>query len=98
MVQAALGDKIIIPTPYGNTEHEIKPGTQPGTIVTLRNKGMPNVHSPNRIGDLEVLINVNVPTKLTARQQELLREFAEDGGGQAPASSAKDKKRFGKKR
>ncbi|MCL2406623.1 MAG: molecular chaperone DnaJ [Defluviitaleaceae bacterium] len=91
MIRATLGGTIKIPTPYGETDYDIKPGTQPGTVVTLKNKGMPNVHNPNRVGDLEANIKVVIPIKLTVKQEELLREFNDEP---TPA----EKKRFGKKK
>lgn len=96
-VQAALGDTLTIPTVYGDEQYSLKPGTQPGSIAVLKNKGMANVHQPSKIGDLEVRLNVQVPTKLTGRQEELLREFGAESG-EAPSASKEQKKRFGKKR
>jgi molecular chaperone DnaJ len=99
MVQAVLGDTLTVNTPYGDESYELKPGTQPGTVVTLKNKGMANVHNPNRVGDLEVTVNVGIPSKITARQEELLREFASISGESLNQGSIKDlKKRFGKKK
>ncbi|MCL2701994.1 MAG: molecular chaperone DnaJ [Defluviitaleaceae bacterium] len=98
-VQAALGDVLTIPTVYGDERHELKPGTQPGSVITLRGKGMANVHNPRSVGDLEVTIRVAVPTKLTARQEELLREFAGETGQPTPQPPSQNgKKRFGKKK
>ncbi|MCL2200084.1 MAG: molecular chaperone DnaJ [Defluviitaleaceae bacterium] len=75
-VQAALGDEIAIPTLDGGSEkYTIKAGTQPGTVIQLRNKGVPNVHNPRAIGDLIVKLNVTVPTVLTEKQREILKNF-----------------------
>jgi molecular chaperone DnaJ len=75
-VQAALGDEISVPTLDGNSEkHSIKPGTQPGTVVQLRGKGVPNVHNPRTVGDLIVKLNVTVPTSMNERQKEILKNF-----------------------
>ena len=80
-VQAALGDEISIPTLDGGAEkHTVKQGTQPGAIVQLRGKGVPNVHNPKSIGDLIVKLNVTVPTQMNERQKELLRNFNEEMG------------------
>ena len=78
--QAAMGDSLTIPTVYGDEKYELKAGTQPGTVITLKGKGMANVHNPRNVGDLEVTIIVHVPTKLTSRQEELLRQFAQESG------------------
>ncbi|MCL2372522.1 MAG: molecular chaperone DnaJ [Defluviitaleaceae bacterium] len=75
-VQAALGDEISIPTLDGGAEkHDVKPGTQPGAIVRLRGKGVPNVHNASNVGDLIVKLNVTVPTSMNEKQREILRGF-----------------------
>ena len=80
-VQAALGDDISIPTIDGSEEkYKVKPGTQPGTVVNLRGKGVPNVHNPRSVGDLVVKLNVSVPTGLNEKQKSLLLEFNESMG------------------
>jgi len=80
-VQAALGDEISIPVLDGGTEkYNLKAGTQPGAIVQLRGKGVPNVHNPRSVGDLVIKLNVTVPTQMNERQKELLRNFNEAMG------------------
>ncbi|MCL2049922.1 MAG: molecular chaperone DnaJ [Defluviitaleaceae bacterium] len=75
-VQAALGDEISVPLLDGESvKHKITAGTQPGTIVQLRGKGVPNVHNPRSVGDLIVKLNVTVPTALNDKQKEILRGF-----------------------
>ena len=78
-VQAALGDEIEVPTLYGKVKLKIPAGTQTGTKFRLRGKGVPNVRGYG-IGDQHIKIRVVTPTKLTERQKELLREFAEISG------------------
>lgn len=78
--QAALGASVMVPTADGEERIEIKPGTQPGAHIRLRGKGVPQVHRPNARGDLHVLVNVKVPTKLSRRQRELLAEYATESG------------------
>ncbi len=73
--QATLGETIAIPTLDGEGELEIPPGTQPGTELRLAECGVVDMDSPQR-GDLIVHVQVTVPQRLTARQRELLREFA----------------------
>ena len=75
MLQAALGDKITIETPDGPEPTKLLEGTQPGTILTLRGKGVPYVNSYGR-GDLFVAINVIVPADLSAQEKKLLKELA----------------------
>jgi molecular chaperone DnaJ len=74
--QAALGTEFDIPLLDGRHTLSIPAGTQPGDVIRLRNKGMPDPHS-RRKGDLLVQVQVEVPRKLAPRQEELLRELAE---------------------
>ena len=77
IAQAALGTKIQVPTVEGeDTEVEIKPGTQPGTEIRLRGRGAPHLRRQSVRGDLHVIANVTVPTRLTKRQRELLEQYA----------------------
>ena len=80
IAQAALGTRIKVPTVDGEEEVEIKPGTQPDTEIRLRGKGVAHLRRAGSKGDLHVLIDVVVPTKLTKRQRELLTELAAEGG------------------
>jgi molecular chaperone DnaJ len=78
-VQAALGDVVKVPTLDGEAEVDVQPGTQPGSTVTLRGKGVPHVERGGR-GDLVVAFRIEVPRKLSARQEELLRQLAVEEG------------------
>ena len=80
ITQAALGAVIPIVTPDGEEMLDIKPGTQPGTEIRRRGKGVPHLRRPGSRGDLHVLIDVEVPTRLTPRQRELLEELAAESG------------------
>lgn len=81
IAQAALGTKIRVPTVEGeDAEVDIKPGTQPGTEIRLRGKGVPHLRRQSSRGDLHVIANVNVPTKLSKKQRELLEAFAQESG------------------
>jgi molecular chaperone DnaJ len=80
IAQAALGARISVPTVDGDEEVEIKPGTQPDTEIRLRGKGVPHLRRTGARGDLHVLVDVVVPTKLTKRQRELLEEYAKEAG------------------
>jgi molecular chaperone DnaJ len=72
---------VTVPTLAGDEELEIPPGTQPGTIFTLRRKGMPALgRSPQ--GDQRVVVNVVIPTNLSQRQRDLLEGFQETLGEQ----------------
>jgi molecular chaperone DnaJ len=80
IVQAALGTRITVPTVDGEEEVEIKPGTQPGTEIRLRGRGVPHLRRAGSRGDLHVFVNVVVPSKLSKRQRELLAEYADEAG------------------
>jgi molecular chaperone DnaJ len=80
LAQAALGTKVKIPTLYGEHEVSIPSGTQPGKVITVKDRGMPFLNNPNRIGNLYVKCNVKIPKKLNARQKELLEEFSKESG------------------
>jgi molecular chaperone DnaJ len=81
IAQAALGTKVEVPTVEGEpAEVEIKPGTQPGTEIRLRGRGVPHLRRQSARGDLHVIVNVTVPTKLSKRQRELLEAYAHEAG------------------
>ena len=73
---AALGTRVSVPTLDGDEEIEVPPGTQPGTVVTLRGRGMPTIGRRGR-GDQQVVLNVVIPRNLSERQRELLAELRE---------------------
>jgi molecular chaperone DnaJ len=80
--QAALGAQIEIPTISGRTTLKVPPGTQTGAEFRLRGKGFPNVRGYGH-GDLLARIFVEVPTHLTAKQRDVLEQYAklENGEG-----------------
>jgi molecular chaperone DnaJ len=80
IIQAALGTRARIPTIEGDEDIDIRPGTQPGTEIRLRSRGVPHLRRPGTRGDLHVMIHVNVPTKLSKRQRQLLEELAAEAG------------------
>jgi len=76
-VQATLGWEITVPTLNGNSATlNIPPGTQCGEFFSLAGEGLPDLKTKKR-GDLLVEISLKTPTKLTPRQEELLKEFLE---------------------
>lgn len=77
--QLALGDTVTVDGVDGPVEVEIKPGTQPGTEIRIRGKGMPALGREGR-GDLHVSLRLTVPTDLTERQKQLLLEFERETG------------------
>ncbi len=74
-VQAALGDEITIRTIDGEQKYTVKPGTQPDATAVLRGVGVPSLRNPNQRGNQIITFKVKIPTELTNRQKELLREF-----------------------
>lgn len=75
MVDAALGVTVTVDAILdGLSEITIPPGTQPGSVITLRGRGMPHLRSNTR-GDLHVHVEVVVPTRLDHQDIELLREL-----------------------
>jgi molecular chaperone DnaJ len=82
-VKAALGGEVEIYTldekVTASTTVELKAGTQPGDVVVRRGQGIPRIGHGGR-GDQVIQWKVEIPKKLSARQQELLRELATDLG------------------
>jgi len=87
ITQAALGAHLTVPTADGFDEVEIKPGTQAGTEIRLRGKGVPHLRRQTSRGDLHVIVDVRIPARLTSRQRELLEELSVELGDVDPAST-----------
>lgn len=77
--RAALGTKVEIPTLEGSEIVSIPPGTQPGHVLRLKDKGIKDVHS-HRKGSLYMKIDVEIPNNLSKKQKEILKTFAETSG------------------
>ncbi|HEU4829600.1 MAG TPA: molecular chaperone DnaJ [Gemmatimonadales bacterium] len=73
--QAALGARFTVPTPYGDETLDIPAGTQPGTVLQLRGKGLPRLGQSGH-GDLLVRVHIWTPEKLSPEQEELFRQLA----------------------
>ena len=80
VTDAVLGAEIDVPTLEGKEKFTIPEGTQPDTDFVLRGKGVPYLGNSNRRGDLIFTAKVEIPQKLTSKQKELLRQFAESCG------------------
>jgi molecular chaperone DnaJ len=76
LAQAALGTRIEVPTVEGHEEVEIKAGTQPGTEIRLRGKGVPHLRRGGSRGDLHVVVDIAVPTRLTRAERDALEAYA----------------------
>ncbi len=73
-VDAALGTEAEVPTLDGPATVRVEAGTQPGATLRLRGEGMPRLRRRGR-GDLKVVVDVMVPTRLSGEQRELLERF-----------------------
>jgi molecular chaperone DnaJ len=92
IAQASLGTKLRVPVVDGEpVEVDIRPGTQPGTEIRLRGRGVPHLRRQNQRGDLHVMVNVVVPTKLSKHQRELLEAFAKESGETVSGGGLREK-------
>eukprot|EP00985_Skeletonema_marinoi_P005753 scaffold2497_cov91-Skeletonema_marinoi.AAC.2 len=85
MTQAVLGGTVDVRTLTGTVEMKVPKGTQVDSKLMLRGKGIPHLHSEGRKGNHIVHLQIEIPKKVSKRQEELLREFDEEmkhsGGG-----------------
>ena len=73
-MQATLGDEIVVPTIDGKVKYDIAEGTQNGTTFRLKGKGVKKLNRSDR-GDQYVKVYVEVPSNLTKKQKDALKEF-----------------------
>lgn len=73
--QAALGVTLQVPTPWGDEELVLPAGTQSGSVIKLRHKGLPRLGG-NSVGDLNVRVQVWTPRNLNDEQRRLFTELA----------------------
>jgi len=73
---AVLGGEVTVPTLSGNVILKIPSGTQPGTSMRLKGRGMPDLKDKGKHGDLIASIQVQIPNKLTAEQRKLFEQLA----------------------
>ena len=92
-VQAALGDKLEVPTLDGKVSYSLPEGTQTGTVFRLREKGIPKLRSNSR-GDQYVKVIIDTPKKLNDEQKELLRKFGESCGNKVHEKQSSWKKKI----
>ncbi len=79
LATALLGGEITLPTLTGSAALKIPRGTQSHTLFRLRGQGMPVMNADNR-GDILVRVIVQIPAKLSHRQEELMKEALVGGG------------------
>lgn len=95
-VQAALGHRVEVPSLDGHVTLEIPKGIQSGTVLRIKGEGMPYLGQTYR-GDLLVEVKVLTPTRISERQEELLREFELLSQEESPLDKVKNMaKKFGK--
>ncbi|MBP1702543.1 MAG: hypothetical protein H6Q38_1650 [Chloroflexi bacterium] len=73
---AVLGGEVTIPTLSGNVVLTVPPGTQPGQIIRLKGRGMPQIKKPDQHGDLLARAKVTIPKLLTPEQRNLFLKLA----------------------
>lgn len=91
-VQAALGGDVRISTVDGDVLYNVKPGTQTDTKVRLKGKGIPTLRNKQIRGDHYVTLVIQVPTKLTSEQKEMLQKFDNAMNGGVETESAEPEK------
>lgn len=79
-LQAILGSRLEINTVDGNHELVVPPGTQPGTVLTLESKGVPKLGNPVSRGDHLITVLVDIPTRTSPEERELLEKLAKIRG------------------
>ena len=83
MTAAALGTVLTVETLDGVRDLDVKPGTQPNEVLTLKGLGVGHLHASGR-GDLHVHVDVQVPSRLDPEQERLLRDLAVLRGEERP--------------
>jgi len=73
-VTAILGGKVKVPTIDGDLTLRVRPGTQPNTLIRIRQEGVPRLKSSGK-GDLFVRLVVKLPEKINNKQKKLLEEY-----------------------
>jgi molecular chaperone DnaJ len=81
VAQAVLGAEVEVPTVDGPEKLHIPPGTQPGKVLHIRSKGVPHLRSNGR-GDQLVVINIDIPSRLSPKQRELFEQLADTLGSE----------------
>jgi len=92
--QAVFGDEVEVPTLNGKAKLKIPAGTQSGTVFRMRGKGISYANDYG-VGDQNVMVKVQVPKKLSRKEEDALKEFAEASGDHARPQKNFFKKIFG---
>jgi len=80
VAQAVLGAEVDVPTLDGEEKLKIPPATQPGKVLRMKGKGVPHLRRKDQRGDQLVIVNVEIPPKLTREQRELFEKLAQTLG------------------
>lgn len=91
IIDAIIGADVIVPTLNGKAKLTIEPGTQPGKLLRMKGKGIKNLNGYGR-GDEIVRVNIHIPSKLNAKEKELLHELGKSENFKPKHSAAKEKK------
>jgi molecular chaperone DnaJ len=83
MTDAILGTTTKLPTLDGDVTVEIKPGTQSAEVITIKDRGVTHLRGSGR-GDLKIGVQVVTPSRLSAKEQELIKQFASSRKPVAP--------------
>ncbi|MGL5939865.1 MAG: molecular chaperone DnaJ [Waterburya sp.] len=75
-LQAILGCSLNVNTVDGKEELTIPAGTQPNTVLTLENKGVPKLGNPVSRGNHLITVKINIPTRVSSEERELLEKLA----------------------
>ena len=94
-LDAILGTKLKVPVIDGEAEINIKEGTQPGSILRLKGRGVPNFNDKNQRGDHYFNLKVEIPTNISEKERELLSSL-KDAPKTKSVSQKEDKGFFGK--
>jgi molecular chaperone DnaJ len=83
MTDAILGTRTTLKTLDGEVDVEIRPGTQSAEVITVKDRGITHLRGSGR-GDLKIGVQVTTPTKLSGKEQELIKQFAGHRKSQPP--------------
>lgn len=92
IVDAVIGADVVVPTLSGKAKLTIDPGTQPGKLLRMKNKGIKNLNGYGR-GDQIIRVNIHIPSKLNSREKELLNELGKSENFKPRSSSASKEKK-----
>ncbi|HBE21533.1 MAG TPA: molecular chaperone DnaJ, partial [Cyanobacteria bacterium UBA11367] len=89
-LQAILGCRLEVDTVDGGVELKIPPGTQPGTVLTLEDRGVPKLGNAVSRGDHLITILIDIPVRVSAEERELLEKLAKLKGDRTGKGGIED--------